>query len=382
MPAPVLSPIQRVYLHSGLQSFVEASGGIFIAGFLVSRGFTYPAALASFAMIVLSRFVLRPLVLPLALRWGLLGTLLTGVAIRAVSFALLPFVTGVGALLALFLGVSGVGGVLYWTSWHAVMPSLMETGKGGRQVSIQQATSAVVGIIAHAVGGLLLALAGPVPAFLTIAALQLATALPLIGAPNPSVEPEAALDPAVKAHARRLYLGEGFHSGCSVMIWNLALFASLGEHFDAFGGAIAAAGVAAAVGSLVVGRLIDTGRPRHSLAIAYGAAAFALILKGAAFAHPVLAVVATALGALVVPMTATAMLAPLYAMARQSPCVLRFSMATEGGWDLGCASACLVSAALLAAGFSFRLPILLGLAAIAAMASMLDRWYGRQPVAA
>jgi MFS family permease len=155
--------LQRVYVHSGLQSFVEASGGIFIAGFLVSRGFSYPAALASFALIVLSRFVLRPLVLPLALRWGLLGTLLTGVAIRAVSFALLPFVTGVGPLLALFLGVSGIGGVLYWTSWHAFMPALTETGKGGRQVSIRQATSAVVGIVAPVTGGVLLAVAGPGP---------------------------------------------------------------------------------------------------------------------------------------------------------------------------------------------------------------------------
>lgn len=379
MPASALTPLQRVYVHSGLQSFVEASGGIFIAGFLVSRGFSYPAALASFALIVLSRFVLRPLVLPLALRWGLLGTLLTGVAIRAVSFALLPFVTGVGPLLALFLGVSGIGGVLYWTSWHAFMPTLTETEKGGRQVSIQQATSAVVDIIAPATGGILLAVAGPGPAFLTIAALQLVTALPLIGAPNPPVDPGAALDSAVKAHARWLYLGEGFHSGCSVMIWNLALFASLGEHFDAFGGAIAAAGVVAAVGSLVVGRLIDTGRPRHSLVIAYGAAALALLLKGAAFEQPVLAVVATALGALVVPMTATAMLAPLYAMARQSPCVLRFSMATEGGWDLGCSSACLIAAAMLAGGASFRLPILLGLAAIASMAWMLGRWYAQRP---
>lgn len=57
-------------------------------------------------------------------------------------------------------------------------------------------------------------------------------------------------------------------------------------------------------------------------------------------------------------------------------------MATEGGWDLGCASACLISAALLASGASFRLPILIGLAAIAAMASMLDRWYARQPTVA
>jgi MFS family permease len=375
MPAIAITPLQRVYVHSGLQSFVEASGGIFVAGFLVSRGFSYPAALASFALILLSRFALRGLVLPLALRAGLRNTLLTGVAIRAASFALLPFVTSVSPLLVLFLAISGLGSVLYWTAWHAFMPALTETGKGGRQVSIQQATSAVVGIVAPVTGGLLLANAGPQAAFFAIAVLQLSTALPLLSAPNPAVDGDAALDVGVAGHARRLYFNEGFHAGCGVVIWNLALFASLGEHFDAFGGAIAAAGVAAAAGSILVGRLIDGGHPRHSLVIAYGAAALALALKGAAFAHPLLAIVATAFGALVVPMTSTAMLAPLYAMARQSPCVLRFSMATEGGWDLGCSAACLIAAAMLATGASFRLPILLGLAAIAVMAMMLDRWY-------
>ncbi|MEO0033323.1 MAG: hypothetical protein RIS94_3081 [Pseudomonadota bacterium] len=375
----VLSPLRRVYLHAGMQSFVEASGGIFIAGFLVSRGFSYPAALASFALILLSRFALRGGVLPLARRHGLRTTLLTGVTIRAASFALLPFITGIGPLLALFLAVSGLGSVLYWTAWHAFMPAMTDSERGGRQVSVQQATSAVVGIVAPATGGLLLAHAGPLAAFLVIAALQLAAALPLLGAPNPAVAPEAALDPQVAAHARRLYFNEGFHSGCALVVWNLALFASLGEHFDALGGAIAVAGVAAAAGSLLVGRLIDAGHPRHSLAIAYGAAALALAVKGVAFAHPLLAVVATALGALVMPMTATAMLAPLYAMARSSPCVLRFSMATEGGWDLGCSAACLITAALLGAGASFRLPILLGLAAIAVMALMLDRWYASRP---
>ena len=379
MPATVLTPLRRLYLHSGLQSFVEAGGGIFIAGFLVSRGFSFPAALASFALIVLSRLALRGLVLPLALRAGLRSVLLTGIAVRAASFAMLPFIHEVGPLLALFLAVSGLGSVLYWTAWHAFLPALTETGRGGQQVSVQQATSALVGIAAPAVGGLLLAHGGPDLAFAMIALLQLASALPLLGAPNPAIDPSAVLEPGVASYARRLYFNEGFHSGCAVVIWNLALFATLGEHFDQFGAAMAAAGVAAAAGSLVVGRLIDGGRPRHSLVIAYGAAALALAAKGTALGHPLLAVAATALGALVVPMTSTAMLAPLYAMARQGPCLLRFSMASEGGWDLGCASASLIAAALLALGAGFRLPILIGLAAIAAMAWMLSRWYAQQP---
>jgi predicted MFS family arabinose efflux permease len=379
MPATFLTPLRRLYLHSGLQSFVEAGGGIFIAGFLVSRGFSFPAALASFALIVLSRLALRGLVLPLALRAGLRSVLLTGIAVRAASFAMLPFIHEVGPLLALFLAVSGLGSVLYWTAWHAFLPALTETGRGGQQVSVQQATSALVGIAAPAMGGLLLAHGGPDLAFAVIALLQLASALPLLGAPNPAIDPSAVLEPGAASYARRLYFNEGFHSGCAVVIWNLALFATLGEHFDQFGAAMAAAGVAAAAGSLVVGRLIDGGRPRHSLVIAYGAAALALAAKGTALGHPLLAVAATALGALVVPMTSTAMLAPLYTMARQGPCLLRFSMASEGGWDLGCVSASLIAAALLALGAGFRLPILIGLAAIAAMAWMLSRWYAQQP---
>jgi MFS family permease len=376
-----LTPLRRLYLHSGLQSFVEAGGGIFVAGFLVSQGFSFPAALASFALIVLSRLALRGLVLPLALRTGVRNVLLIGIVIRAGSFALLPFVHEVGPLLALFLAVSGLGSVLYWTAWHAFLPALTETARGGQQVSVQQATSALVGIAAPAVGGLLLAHGGPGLAFAMITVLQLASALPLLGAPNPAIDPAATLEPGVARYARRLYLGEGFHSGCAVVIWNLALFALLGEHFDQFGAAMAAAGLAAAAGSLLVGRLIDGGRPRHSLVIAYGAAALALAAKGTALGHPLLAVAATALGALVVPMTSTAMLAPLYAMARQGPCLLRFSMASEGGWDLGCASASLIAAALLAIGAGFQLPILLGLAAIAAMAWMLDRWYALRALA-
>ena len=197
--------------------------------------------------------------------------------------------------------------------------------------------------------------------------------LPLIGAPNPHVAREAALDRPLTLFARRLYLSEGFHAGCATVIWNLALFVTLGQHFDAFGGAIAVAGVAAAAGSLLIGHLIDGGRPLHSLALAYGAAILALLAKALAFDTPLAAVGATALGALVTPMAATAMLAPLYAMARASSCTLRFNMATEGGWDLGCSFACLIAAGLLEAGAGFRLPILLGLIAVSAIWRMLRR---------
>lgn len=372
------SPIRRVYAHAALQSFVEASGGLFVVGFLVTQGLSYPAALASFALVLLSRFALRGAVLPLAQWAGLRTVLMVGIAVRVASYLMLPFVTGLGAMLPAYILLSGLGSVLYWTGYHAFVSSVGDNAAMGRQVSIQQAVTAVVGIAAPIAGGFLLATAGPKAGFAAIAALQALAALPLIGAPNPGVEQDITLDRPLVRFGRCLYFAEGLQSGCAVVIWNLALFASLGEKFDAFGGALAVAGIGAAAGSLVIGKLIDGGRGHHSLVLAYGLAAATIVIKALAFAHPLAAVGATALGALVVPMTATAMLSPLYAMAQRSACVLRFNMATEGGWDLGCSAACLIAAAALALDASFRLPILLGLAGIATIALMLRRWYAQR----
>ncbi|MEN9719114.1 MAG: hypothetical protein RIQ99_1992 [Pseudomonadota bacterium] len=334
---PPNTAIRRIYAHSALQSIVEGAGGLFVVGFFVRQGLSYPLALASFAAVLLSRYAMRGAILPLALRIGLRNVLLLGIAVRALSFAMLPWVTGLNAILIGYILLSGLGSVLYWTGYHAFMSAIGSEGALGRQVSVQQAITAVVGIVAPAIGGLLLVSAGPLLAFMVVAALQASAALPLLGAPNPAVAPEHTADAALLGFARKLYLAEGVQAGSSAVIWNLALFAALGEHYDSFGGALALA-----------------------------------------YAVPWAAVVATALGALVAPMAATAMLSPLYTMAQRSNCVLRFNMNTEGGWDLGCASVCLTTAALLAGGFTFRLPILLGLAGVATIAMMLARWYARE----
>lgn len=379
MPAPAMpastGAMRRIYAHSAVQAFVEASGGIFVVGFLASRGLSYPAALASFAAILLTRFAMRAAVLPLARRAGLKAVVMAGIVVRAAGFVLLPMVTEIGPMLVVFIGVTGLGSVLYWTGWHAFASALGNDAAGGRQISIQQATTAAVGVIAPVLGGVLIATSGPTAAFAAIATMQLLAAVPLWRAPNPPIEQDVVLPGTLTRFARHLYFAEGFQSGAAVVVWNLALFASLGERFDSFGGAMAVAGLAAAAGSILIGRLIDGGHPLRSLALAYGAAALTLAIKAAAHAQPLLAIGATALGALVAPMTATAMLAPLYAMARQSRCTLRFNMATEGGWDLGCSAACLVAAAILAMDGGFSGPILSGLAALAAIAALLRRWY-------
>ena len=79
------------------------------------------------------------------------------------------------------------------------------------------------------------------------------------------------------------------------------MFQALGGRYDSFGGTLSLAAVAGAVGGLVLGRLIDTGRARAALWL--NAAAAGLVLRCVTFGHAA-AVVAIAVG--------TTMLSGLY----------------------------------------------------------------------
>ena len=47
-------------------------------------------------------------------------------------------------------------------------------------------------------------------------------------------------------------------------------------------------------------------------------------------------------------------------LAKASPCPLRFTIATEGGWDTGCILGCLLAAAFASVGAGFAGGILIG----------------------
>ena len=375
-------PLGAITLHSALQSFAENTGGLFMTAFLVRQGVSQPVALAAFAGLVMTRFVMRAAVLPLAIALGLRRVLLIGIAVRAAGYVLLGFVTRVDGWMLAYVLAMGLGSVLYWTAWHGYNAAIAEGGSRGRQVSLQQAATAGVAIVAPMLGGLIHDWLDPVTGFVLIAAIQLAAGWPLLRAPDARVAPDAAVDRGVIALARPLYCAEGLHSGAVNVVWNLALFVSLGERFGAFGGAMALAGASAAGASLLIGRRIDAGHGRAMVPLAYGAAGLAVLAKATSWHNPVAAVAATALGALVTPITQVTLLPPMYAMARHSACPLRFAMATEAGWDLGCAAACLIAAAALALGASFTWPILSGLAGVATVMLMLSRWYAGQRASA
>jgi len=367
--------VNRVNLHSGVQALAEGAGGVFILVFLLKAGVSAPLVLCAMAAMTGGRFLLRPFVLPMARRLGLRRTLMLGTVLEAATYPLLPFVKGPDwAFLAVVL-IGPVGSVLYWTCYHAYFASVGDEEHRGGQVGAREALTAVVGVVAPLLGGWALAIGGPWLAFLGVAAIQVLAAVPLMGAPEVAVAREAPGSFRAAWRGGALMACDGVFAGGYHFVWQIALFVSLGESFTAYGGAMALAALVGAATSLWIGRHIDAGRGRSAIVIAFVVAAGVLGLRAASVDSAWLAVTANALGALVAAVWIPALMTPLYNLAKASPCPLRFNVATEGGWDLGCGGACLVGAAMMAAGWTMAAPILLGLAGAVAAFALLWRSY-------
>jgi MFS transporter, DHA1 family, inner membrane transport protein len=369
--------VNRLNLHYGMHAFAENAGGIFVLVFLLRAGVSVPATLMTLAGLLAGRFLLRPLVLPIAKRWGLRPVLIAGTLVIAATYPMLATIHGVGPALAVYCALASLGGVFYWTSYHAYFAATGDAEHRGHQTGAREALASVLGILAPLAGGWLLAAAGPAWAFTGAGAIQALAALPLIGAPNIAVSLAAPQAFQAARPGLLLFLADGCFAGGFHYIWQIALFISLGESFPAYGGAMALAALAGAVCALFQGRRIDRGFGRQAVFIAYGAAAATVIMRAGSFGSPWPAIAANAAGAIVAALLIPALMTPFYNLAKSSPCPLRFNIATEGAWDIGCVTACVLAAALAAAGFPLGIAVLLALPGAAAAALLLSSHYNR-----
>jgi hypothetical protein len=369
--------INRVNLHSGIHALAHGAGGIFFLVFLLRSGVPIPAALIAQAAIVAVRFALRPLLLPFAKRWGLKPPLVAGTLGLSVQYPVLAEVDGVGGLLVLLVAVTSVAELVYHTSYNAYFAALGDVEHRGQQIGAREAMMMVASIVAPLLGSWALIAVGPRWMFAGVALVQTLALVPLIGTPNVPAKREAPGALRAARLAAVIIAADGWFDACFILVWQIALFVSLGESIAAYGGAMALAGLVGAACGLLLGRHIDAGFGRRAVLVAYGVGAAVLLLRAASLEHPWLAVTAHALGGLFWPLLGPTLGVVIYNLAKASPCPFRFSMATEGGWDAGCFSACLIAATLVAADVSLVAPILLALPALAAKALLLWRHYPR-----
>jgi DHA1 family inner membrane transport protein len=371
-----IGAVNRVHIHYAIQAFASAAGGIFILAYLLKAGVPVAVALLFQAGVVALRFLLRPLTLPLAKRFGVKPLLMAGAIIAGVDYPLLALVDGPGPMLWAFCAFSSIGYLLYWLCYHAYFASLGDADDRGGQIGVREAAVALVGIVAPLMGAWGLTTLGPTPTFWMVGLIQMASVIPLLGLPNVPVKARVDGPPGATRMALGLMVADGVFASAYHYIWVIALFVALSQSYVAFGAAWALAALVGAASGMVLGRHIDMGHGRRSTYIAYGAAAIVVAMRAGSLDLPWLAVAANAAGSFLVAVVSPVLMTPVYNMAKASPCVMRFHIATEGAWDVGCFFGCVCAAAMAWAGLSLGAPILLGLPAAAALTLMLRHCYG------
>ena len=374
--------VNLLNLHYGVHALAISGGGAFFSVFLLRAGVPAPAVLGALALILAGRFILRPMVLVFGKRWGLKPLVIAGALLSALQYPLLAQVHGIGWPLLALCAMSSVGDTVYWTSYHAYFASLGDVEHRGQQIGAREAIAAVIGIVGPLVTGWALVTLGPQVAFGATGLVLVLAAVPLLATPNVPVLHEAP--GALRASWLGMALLASDSWSCSgyFFVWQIALFISLGENFLAFGGAMALAALVGAVGGLCLGRLIDAGHGGRAVWLAAGAQGLTILARAVSYGHPAWAVAANALGVLVIAFYTPTMMTAVYNQAMESPCALRFHMASEGSWDVGGASGCLACAALLWMGAPFGAAILLSLGGMAATFFLLRRYYGDRGPAA
>jgi hypothetical protein len=298
-----------------------------------------------------------------------------GTIVVGLQYPLLADIHGVGWMLLALVAISSIGETFYWTCYHAYFASLGDAEHRGHQVSAREAIAAVIGIAGPLIGGWTLTAFGPRVAFGAMAAVQILSALPLFGTPDVAIPQEAHGTFRAAIPGVLVFVADGWISSGNSFVWQIALFLALGESFSAFGGAMALAAVAGAMGGLALGRYIDRGKGSHAVFVTLMIFSATILQRSFSTGNAGLAVAANACGALAVCLYIPTTMTAIYNQAKHSPCALRFHMATEAGWDLGATTGCLSAAALSALGAPLSSAILLSLLGIAPLFILLRRHY-------
>jgi hypothetical protein len=301
--------------------------------------------------------------------------LVAGTLGLAVQYPVLAEVNGLGTALWLLLAIVAISEVLYFPSYHTYFATVGDSDARGRQIAVREALNALANVVAPILGTWALVAAGPRWAFFVVGIIQAAAVLPLIGIGNVRVKAEA---PGAVRAARlggALFALDGWFGAHNIILWQAALFVVLGRDFAAYGGTMALAGLVGAAWGLFLGRSIDAGHGRRAVAIAFTIAAALVLFRVVALPVPWLAVLATAAGSIVWPVYLPVLATATYNLAKAAPCPLRFNMALEAAWDVGCAAGCILAAGLIVLGTPLALTLLPSLPAVALTAALLRRYY-------
>lgn len=372
--------INLLNLHYAIHSVALGGGAAFVSAFLLKSGIAPPMVLGAVALILAARFILRPIAIGIAIRFGLRQLLMFGSVVSALQYPVLAEVSEVGAVLLAFCLIGALGDTIYWSSYHAYFASVGDDDHRGKHVGTREAIAATLGIVSPLLAGWALTEFGPRITFAATALVVALSAVPLHWTPNVAVAPKAppgALREAIPGVL--IFLGDGFTCAGYHFVWQIALFTALGSDLIAFGGALALAALVGAVGGIWLGSAIDAGHGKRAVTIGVGALALVAMLRALATGDATLAIAANALGALAGCLYVPAVMTAAYTLGRRAPCTFRFYVAAEGGWDIGGTLGLGIAAALVSSGAPLWTGVLLALVGAAFVHHRARLFYAANP---
>jgi MFS family permease len=332
--------------HYGLYQFSTAMAGAFAGAYLLRMGFSLAQTLAAFAGLLAVRFMARSLSVPLVRLVGIKGATILGALIVAAQF--FPLARASEPLwLLIWLATFALGESLYWPSYHAMAAMTGSGASRGRELGWRHAVAAFVYVVGPLIGGVLLERFGAQVNFALAAVTTLLSAAPLFFMHKIDAGEISTPRLSFREIDRRgvlAFAADGFMCAGLAFAWPMALFIILGSGYESFGIANAAAGLAGALASLIVGHVIDRGNRERALIVVSLCLAASFAFRAGASWSPLAAFLAHASGAAVMAVYTTVLMTMIYDRAKNSGAAFRFHFAAEGGWDAGAALGCLAGA--------------------------------------
>ncbi len=371
--------VNLLNLHYMVGSIATSGGGAFFAVWLFKAGMSTGSVLLSLAGIFALRLVIRSFLLPFAVRLGLRALLVAGSLLMGLTYVFLARVHRADASLVRLVFVTALADSVYWPSYHAYFAALGDAEHRGQQLGVREGVSAAIGIVSPLATGWLLVSFGPHAAFYASAVAQSLAAIPIFFTPDVRVARRAPGALRGSLPGILLFVGDGWIASGYYLAWQLALFVSLKEDAVAYGGALAIAALVGAVSGLFLGRLIDSGKGTRAVVIAGSVLSLVIVMRALAGNNPLFAVAANACGAFVGCLYIPTLMTAVYNQAQRSPCVMRFHIAAEGGWDVGVSGGLALAALAVWRGVTVAHAILLSLVGAGFAMALLHRYYARHP---
>jgi MFS transporter, DHA1 family, inner membrane transport protein len=368
--------VNRLGVHTAIHQAALGLSWMFFVAFMLHAGLTPAQVFLVIGATLVVRFFVRLAVPTIVRSIGFRNTLLTGALLSAVEFLILAAYDGSLVRLAAFVVADSVCGALYWTSYHAFYAALGDKEARGAQLGARGLLSTIAAVGAPAVGGVLLVVAGPWASFGAAAVMTVVSVLPLISIREPAVADAPPMQAFLAVREGIvLFATDGYVTCISVFTWDIILFFSSGERYDVFGGVLALASLAGALGGMAFGRFIDSGYGARAVWINALVLAFIILLKATSVGSAASVAFATIAGSLLGGLYGPLLMTAVYNDAKASACVLRFHVMAEAGWDVGGTIACACAAIAFAVGLPAAGVLLIALLGIVPQAWLALRRY-------